>query len=92
MDALLLFFFLGAIYGLIVIFSKQSLIKWCRTLITAQREVIEAAGTLAAAFWPIGWPLVLIVAWVQATTKLCLELWRCTMVIVAHIKQQVGKA
>lgn len=92
MDTLLLFLFVGSVYSLIVIFSKKSLIKWCRALFTARTEVTEAAGILAATFWPIGWPMILIIGAFQVANRVVRELYRCVMVIVNHIQQQVGKA
>lgn len=57
---LVILFFLF-VYGFIGWMFSGIFRDWFRLLLDYNREVADAAGTMAAVFWPLGWVLIIVV-------------------------------
>lgn len=86
MEVVLLLLFIVGVYSFIGYVSMSSFHSWCDLLFDQNREVARAAGTIAAVFWPIGWPAIVVVGLYHAGLMIVAECWNALKVVINSFK------
>lgn len=65
MEVVLIVLFFAAVYAIIGYASKGLFQDWCYILFSRNWELGRAAGTIAATLWPLGWPAIIIIGFIN---------------------------
>lgn len=91
--ALVVLFF-AAVYALIGYASKGLFQDWCGVLFNYNYPLGDAAGIIAATFWPLGWPAIIIIGFInfalivlQSVRNGFRQIRRSFAVIVNHYRE-----
>ena len=94
MEAVLLLGFTVSLYALIGHLSIKAFRTWCWYVFSPDRELSQALALILAVFWPIGWPLIVVVGLYAAghifarwLTKSLLMLGKSFMVVVSRFNK-----
>lgn len=94
MEAVLLLGFTVSLYSIIGMLSRKAFRAWCWHVFSPDRELADAIAILLAVFWPIGWPLIVVVGLYAAghifarwLVKNLLVIGKSFMVVVSRFKK-----
>jgi hypothetical protein len=86
MEGVLLLLFVVALYSLIGFMSTKPFQTWCWFFIKTDHEFTNALGMILAVFWPLGWPLIVVVGLYYAGHVFCELLLKNLKVIWASVE------
>lgn len=86
MSSMFLGLFMLALYTLIGVVSKQLFQQWAK-LVFNPKPVANAAGTLLAVVWPLGWPLIIVVGLIHTVLIIEEAVIDSFRVLINHYRQ-----
>lgn len=95
MEGVLLLLFIVSVYSIIGYVSTGTFQTWCGYFIKSDHDFTQALGMLLAAFWPLGWPVIIVVGLYYAGYMICelilkkLEVvWNSFVIVVGRLKDR----